>query len=98
MDTQNTSAMSSLIRWIRESVMIKIFIIGILTLFLLIPTLWIIAVIEERQGRRNEAVEEVTHKWADAQYVTGPVWVLPYKKSVITRVSSDGKRQEEKTE
>jgi len=52
--------------WNRNKIVLKSFWIGILTLLLLIPTLFIQNLIEERQQRQQEAVTEVSSRWAGA--------------------------------
>jgi inner membrane protein len=64
--------------WNRNKIILKSFWIGILTLLLLIPTLFIQNLVEERQRRQQEAVTEVSSRWAGAQTVTGPVIGIPY--------------------
>jgi inner membrane protein len=71
-------------RWIQESVMVKLFSIGVLVLVLLIPTVWIDNLINERQLRANEVADEVADKWSGSQLLSGPMLVLPYfKESVV---------------
>jgi len=53
-------------------------IIFILILFLVIPTVLINELIRERQQRLEEAVREVSSKWADRQTITGPIVSVPY--------------------
>jgi inner membrane protein len=64
--------------WNRNKIILKSFWIGILSLLLLIPTLFIQNLVEERQHRQQEAVTEVSSRWAGAQTVTGPVIGIPY--------------------
>lgn len=58
---------------------LKIFTIGILTLLLLYPATMIESLIQEREGRQEEAVDEISSKWGTAQTVMGPVISIPYK-------------------
>jgi inner membrane protein len=81
MEEKNQSLFDRFNNWLRESVMIKLASIALLVLLLLIPAAWVQSVMEERQTRVNEAINEVSGKWSDAQNVTGPVLVLPYKKT-----------------
>lgn len=67
--------------WLKESITIKLFSIGILVLILLIPTAWIMGIMEERQQRAEEVVREVAGKWSGSQTIVGPVLVVPYRKS-----------------
>jgi len=68
---------------------IKGFIIFLLSLILLIPTLFIINLISEREGRKSEAIHEVSDKWGNTQTVLGPIVAIPYEK-----VSRDDKGKE----
>lgn len=70
---------NGLIAWFGESVLIKLALIGILTLLLLIPASWIQDLILERQARQDEVIKEISDKWSGSQLVEGPVMVLPYK-------------------
>lgn len=65
-------------RWLRESIMVKLFSIGFLILILLIPAAWIGNVMEERQQRANEVTDEIASKWSDSQNIAGPILVIPY--------------------
>ncbi|MES2780521.1 MAG: cell envelope integrity protein CreD [Bacteroidota bacterium] len=95
MNTENTTTIISRFNtWLKESVMVKLFSITILILFLLIPQSWVNSIIEERQGRLNEVMTEVSEKWSYAQDVTGPVLVVPYKKQHTTQVLVAGKTEE----
>lgn len=76
METQNIADRIS--TWIRESIMIKLMSIGILILILLIPSSWIISIMEERQTRANEVMDEVAGKWSGPQSLAGPVLVIPF--------------------
>ena len=73
----------------RYALTIKGFIIFVLSLVLLIPTLFIINLISEREGRKNEAIHEVSDKWGNTQTVLGPIVAIPYEK-----VSRDDKGKE----
>lgn len=68
--------------WFGESVLLKLFLIGILTLLLLIPSSWIQDLIWERQERQGEVIKEISDKWSGSQLLEGPVMVLPYKTMV----------------
>jgi inner membrane protein len=74
----------------------KIFFKGIIIAFigamLLVPTFLIQELVQERQQRQQEAIAEVSSKWAGAQTINGPVIAIPYwqimsdSKGVVTRV------------
>lgn len=56
----------------------KAAIIFVMAFFLWIPTNIIREVINERESRQKEAIEEVSSKWAGRQTITGPILVIPY--------------------
>jgi inner membrane protein len=95
MDNQHESAglLNRLNVWIRESVTLKLFSIGILVLLLLIPTAWIQSLIEERQQRAQSVVTEISETWSGDQVLVGPALVVPFTKretvideKLVTRV------------
>jgi len=55
--------------------------VTLLILLLLIPLGMIRTVLQERLGRRNEAVTEITSSWGKSQNIVGPVLVVPYRYS-----------------
>ncbi|MEO6150218.1 MAG: cell envelope integrity protein CreD [Mucilaginibacter sp.] len=67
--------------WLRESATVKVVFIGILTLVLLIPSLLVQNLINERQIRQEETIAEVSDAWSGSQLIKGPVLVIPYKKT-----------------
>jgi inner membrane protein len=73
----------------RHRILIKGFLIGFLTLLMLIPTVLIDHLVSERAERRRQVVQEVSSKWASEQTVTGPVLLVPYAE---TGKTSDGKQ------
>lgn len=76
----SASIIDRLNNWVSNSVTIKIIVIGILIVILMIPTSFIQSLIHERQYRQEEAINEVSDKWGNAQTLNGPVLTLPYKK------------------
>lgn len=65
--------------WIQESITIKLISIGFLVLILLIPASWIQDVMEERQLRAQDVIQEVSGKWSGSQTLAGAILVIPYK-------------------
>ena len=76
------SSESNTFNWFGESVLIKLGLIGVLTLLLLIPSGWIQDIILERQERQDEVNKEISDKWSGSQLLEGPVLILPYTTSV----------------
>ena len=68
--------------WLKESVTVKLIFIGGLILVLLIPSIMILGLINEREARRDEVDKEVSATWSGSQLVQGPVLVIPYKRQV----------------
>lgn len=70
--------------WMKHSVTLKLFSITILILLLLIPSTMIKSIMRERESLSQEAIDEVSSKWADRQEIAGPVLTIPiiyeYKK------------------
>lgn len=62
-----------------NKILIKAIITGGLILVMLIPTIFIANLVQERQARQAEVVNEVSDRWAQKQVVTGPYIYLPYK-------------------
>jgi inner membrane protein len=59
--------------------LVKGLITGALILVMLIPTIFIMNLITEREQRQHEVVKDVSSKWASAQTITGPYVFVPYK-------------------
>jgi inner membrane protein len=78
METEN-STLSTLKKWLQESILIKSGLIGFLTIILLIPSALIQDLIKERQQRQQEVISEISDKWSTAQLLGGPVLVLPFR-------------------
>ena len=71
---------TSIFSKITNSTSFKLAVILLLSLLLLIPTVFIRNLIDERQNRRDSTIEEITSKWGEEQSVMGPVLVIPYER------------------
>ena len=60
----------------------KMIMVGLLTLFLLIPLFFVQDLITERSIRQKEVVSETTSKWGGSVYVYGPILKIPYKNPI----------------
>lgn len=76
------SAVSRAKNWARTSTTLRIFTIGFLVLLLLIPTVMVQELINERSYARDAAVQEVSQSWSTAQQISGPFISIPYLKYV----------------
>ncbi len=60
-------------------ILFKGIITGVLILLMMVPTLFISSLVQERKGRQQEIVREVSQRWAGAQKLSGLFLVLPYE-------------------
>jgi len=75
---------------LKNSIGLKMIIIGGLIITLLIPTLIIQFIIYERENRQKNVLQEVTDKWGDRQKLTGPVLTIPVE---FTKTDNYGGKQ-----
>lgn len=64
---------------LKDSLGFKVFFTGLLATLLMIPLIMVGNLVSEREGRRNEAVKEVSSRWGHPQTLGGPVLVVPYR-------------------
>lgn len=67
--------------WRRQRILLKGFFIGFLVLMLLIPTLFIARLIEERSDRSEEVKAEIAAQWGGRQEISGPILSISYLQS-----------------
>lgn len=67
---------------IKKSVTLKLLSIFVLMMLLMIPMSYVQSLIHEREMLRQQAISEVSNKWANEQYVYGPVLSIPIQKQV----------------
>ncbi|HWM94616.1 MAG TPA: cell envelope integrity protein CreD [Thermoanaerobaculia bacterium] len=65
-------------RKLRDSVLFKMIVTGLLILALAIPLMMVRGLIYERQHRRDTVVSEVAGTWGREQTLGGPVLTVPY--------------------
>ena len=73
-----TEAIKDTSRRIGHSTTFKLITICTLILVLLVPASMVKSLIYEREGRKEEVINEITDKWGQEQTVTGPVISIPY--------------------
>jgi inner membrane protein len=83
MELENKNYLERIGQSIKSSVTLKLISIFILMMLLMIPMAYVKSLIGEREGLRQEAIEEVSGKWAGEQYVYGPILTLPIQKKVV---------------
>ncbi|HKP32899.1 MAG TPA: cell envelope integrity protein CreD [Chitinophagaceae bacterium] len=69
--------------WQKNKMIFKGLLIAFLVLLLLIPTVFIMSLVDERQSRQLEAIAEISSKWAGPQTSSGPVISIPYMRQTI---------------
>ncbi len=65
--------------WLKNSISIRLIVIGFLLLLLLIPIEMVKDLIREREFRQQDAIHEVSSKWGEVQIIKGPVLTIPYR-------------------
>lgn len=94
METQEKSLFESVSQYIRRSVTLKLLSIFILMLLLMIPMEFVRSLISERDILRQNAIAEVSGKWANDQHIYGPVLTIPFNKKIIENGKESIVRQE----
>ena len=74
---------------LKNNIYLKLGAIVFITLVLLIPTSMIRSLITEREATQNEAIKEVSSKWAEQQTISGPFVSIPYYRYVKEVSSND---------
>ena len=66
----------------QRTLLIKLVIIGVVSLLLLIPLGLIEGVVSERSHYRYEVTQDIAQSWTAQQDVIGPILTVPYKKKI----------------
>lgn len=77
----------------KKSLLLKLITIGVLTLLLLIPISMIGNSIDERQRYSESVLQDIAKSSSYSQTLTGPVLVLPYRKTEYTTVLNERKEK-----
>jgi inner membrane protein len=83
MNTNDQSIFEKFNAWMRNSLTIRILTICFLILLLLIPTLMVQDLINERESRGRDAKQEVSSVWGQVQTLSGPIVSVPYRKHYV---------------
>ena len=70
---------------LKDSLPLKIALMGVLALLMLIPLAMIQSQIHDRQVAADESRAEVSASWGRAQTLTGPVLQFSYEKEVLDK-------------
>ncbi len=79
--TTHVSRTAAAITRLRDSVLVKLLVIGFLTLGLLIPLAMVSSLVRERQGRQRQAEAEISRSWGQPQTLVGPFLSVPYSRT-----------------
>ncbi len=79
----NYSTFGKVNQWARNSISLKLMVIGIFVLILLIPSEMVQSLIRERETTRNQAISEIWRTWGDRQVLSGPVVSVPVVTSTV---------------
>ena len=82
----------------RSSLTLKLVLIALLTLGLLILTVPLFIVIEDRENRMDDVVAEISSKWGRDQTVFGPVLTIPYYHTIVNQSSNGRSSTTKKTQ
>ena len=78
MNTPAPQHPNKFVHWLKNSITARMFMVGFLTLILLIPLFFVQNLIEERAARQQEVVSEINEKWGEEVLIYGPVLKIPY--------------------
>jgi inner membrane protein len=73
----------------KESVALRIILIGSIIILLIIPLLMVQSLITDRQVYRQEAVNEISKSWAGVQSIAGPIITIKRK---VEKTDSKGEK------
>jgi inner membrane protein len=85
---------TNLIKSIFQSATAKMIMVGLLTLFLLIPLEYVKSLINERSQRKQEVVDEVAQLWGREVQFYGPILRIPYNSITETTVVDEKTKKE----
>ena len=64
--------------WARESISLKLFVMGFLILLLMIPIGMVSSLIDERGSTKNSVSQQIYQEWSTSQTLQGPILTVPY--------------------
>jgi len=82
---EKQSSFRSFNEWAKDSIILKLLIMGFLILVLLIPSKMTDSLIKERESTYDSATVGVGSKWGKMQTIAGPILSVPYKYYKDTR-------------
>ena len=76
----------------RRSPSMKLLFATLIGVALIIPLVFVYALVSDRQHQARVAQDSIASGWAGAQVVTGPVLVIPYTEERVTTEMVDGQK------
>src|SRR5687767_13122265 len=61
-----------------ENILVKVIVIGGIIIALMIPSIMIMNLVQERASRKQQVTHEVSSKWGEMQTLAGPYISIPY--------------------
>jgi len=71
----------------------KLFLAAIIGMLLIIPLLFVYALVYDRQGQSDTAQDSIAAGWGGAQTIVGPVLVIPFTENSVETVVENGKER-----
>lgn len=71
----------------------KLFLAAIIGMLLIIPLLFVYALVYDRQGQSDTAQNSIAAGWGGPQTIVGPVLVIPYEEDSVETVTENGKER-----
>ncbi|MBL7127848.1 MAG: cell envelope integrity protein CreD [Ignavibacteria bacterium] len=83
---EKQSSFKSINEWAKNSIILKLLIMGFLILVLLIPSKMTDSLIKERESTYDSATVEVGSKWGKMQTIAGPILSVPYNDTILEKI------------
>ncbi|MEE4014048.1 cell envelope integrity protein CreD [Roseibium sp. FZY0029] len=72
---------------------VKFVIIGILTVMLLVPSLFVWVLVEERAERARDVAHDIARSWGGIQKINGPYLVVPFSETYTVSTGDSAKTE-----
>lgn len=94
-DTPENSQKSGTINhWVKESITIRLIVVGFIAVLLLIPLFFAGMLIEERGSRKQQVIEKINRSWGTAISLQGPMLKVPYRISIVRKLIDPETKEE----
>ena len=72
---------------------VKFVIIGVLTVMLLVPSLFVWVLVEERADRARDVAQDIARSWGGVQQINGPYLVVPFSETYTVSTDDSSKTE-----